>query len=440
MRAARSAPAVGVVALLITLLASPSAAQYESGGRAPSIRVYSQNGAIASNYITPAIEVSEDAYVFAVSLDLDGQIQILHPDFPGISVRILQHRQLRLPNFFAGFGRGGGTYDGGGRYVSYSDYYVGRDNDSRGTVIALASRAPFNLERVESDGDWNISAIRRLIENRAPASAAHALAAYLGAKGESIGTDYMRFASAQYHNYYASNALYACDLYYGGYSPGLSLARLATLNRVAQMRHGGRSVSIVGYDFCGMPIVVYGPSQPYTRYNPSAPPRSPGDTLGGKNRVSPPRSGRPPAGAPRAAAIGIFPITRRAEPPQMGDVTITAPRPNRRDPREIFNDLRNQARNGGSPERSRIPVERSAPRAETPVIGTPPVREYSKPIFREAPPQRSEPPRGPDRSNPSPAPAPIVHEQPSRSPPPPPRTQSETRMKPTPNPVPPPKH
>src|SRR3981081_23512 len=111
MRVAKSASAVGVAALLVTLLASPSTAQNESREKAPSVRVYSQNGAIASNYVTPAIQVSEDAYVFAVSLDLDGQIQVLHPDFPGISVRILEHKQLRLPNFFAGFFRGGGAYN-----------------------------------------------------------------------------------------------------------------------------------------------------------------------------------------------------------------------------------------------------------------------------------------------------------------------------------------
>src|ERR1700716_4681773 len=142
MRGARSASAAGGAALFVTLLAASSGAQDGPRQRAPSIRVYSQNGAIASNYVTPAIEVSEDAYVFAVSLDLDGQIQVLHPAFPGISVRILQHRQLRLPNFFAGFSHRGSTYDASGRYASYSDYYGGRD-DSRGTVIALASRAPF---------------------------------------------------------------------------------------------------------------------------------------------------------------------------------------------------------------------------------------------------------------------------------------------------------
>src|ERR1700716_230133 len=184
MRGARSASAAGGAALFVTLLAASSGAQDGPRQRAPSIRVYSQNGAITSRYVTPAIEVSEDAYVFAVSFDLDGQIQILHPDFPGISVRILSHKQLRLPNFFAGFSRGEGRYDASGRYASYSDSRAGGANDSRGTVIALASRVPFNLERVESGGDWNISAIRGLIEHRAPSGAAQALAAYLGMKGE----------------------------------------------------------------------------------------------------------------------------------------------------------------------------------------------------------------------------------------------------------------
>ena len=108
MRATRSVPTVGVSALLIALLASPSAAQYESRRRAPynAARLFPERRGASSN-ITPAIEVSEDAYVFAVSLDLDSQI----PEssiriFLEISVRILQHKQLRLPNFFAGFSHG----------------------------------------------------------------------------------------------------------------------------------------------------------------------------------------------------------------------------------------------------------------------------------------------------------------------------------------------
>jgi hypothetical protein len=418
MRAPGSTSAAGVAALLFMLLASPASAQDESRQSAPTIRVYSQSGAIASNYVTPAIEVSEDAYVFAVSLDLDGQIHILHPDYPGISVRILSHNQLRLPNFFAGFSQRGTTYDGSGRYVSNSDYNVDSENETRGTVIALASRAPFRLDRVESGGDWNIATIRGLIEHRAPASAAHALAAYLGAKGESIGTDYMRFASAQYHDYYASNPLYGCDLYYEGYSPGLALSRLAVLNRVGQMRRSGRSVSILGYDFCGMPIVAYGPSQPNTRYRPRTP-RDPSDTLVTKGHVRPRRSDQSAERFPRAA-LGTFPLTRRGETPRAGDVLITPPRQNRRDPREIFADPRNEGRVSGLAERSRVPTERAAPpRAETGFIGTLPRREYPRPIVREAP---------------------VVHERPSSPPPPPPRTQPQTQSRPAPVFVRPPRH
>ena len=88
MRAKGIATATGSSALLMCLLASAAFAQERARQRAPSIRVYSENGAgVVSSYVRPAIHVSEDAYVFAVMMDLDGHIQVLHPDFPGISVR-----------------------------------------------------------------------------------------------------------------------------------------------------------------------------------------------------------------------------------------------------------------------------------------------------------------------------------------------------------------
>jgi hypothetical protein len=418
MRGVRSASVAGVAALLITLLASPSGAQDESRQRAPNIRVYSQSGPIASRYVTPAIEVSEDAYVFAVSLDLDGQIQILHPALPGISVRILSHQQLRLPNFFAGFAQTGIRSDGRGGYVSYADSYAGRENDTRGTVIALASRAPFNLERVESNGDWNISAIRRLIEYRPPAAAAQALRAYLGAKGEPIGFDYMRFASAHYDNYYVSSPLYSCDSFYGGAGSGVAFRRVAVLNRVEQLRQAGQSVAIIGYDYCGAPIVAYGPSQGYR-------PRMPRDSapnLGGSGKPIPRgRSAQSGWSDPREAAIGTFPTT-----PHAGEVLIPEASLNRRVPGELFNDPRNDRLVRESAERGRARVERDAPPVETPVIGTfPPAREYPRPIFREAPVMVHEP-----RVMREPAPSP---------PPPPPRPAPEVHMKPVADPVPPPR-
>ncbi len=400
MGGTRSAPAAGVAALLITLLASPSAAQSESGQRAPRIRVYSQSRAIASNYVTPAIEVSEDAYVFAVSFDLDGQIHILHPEFPGISIRMLRNKELRLPNFFAGFSHD--QYDGSGRYVSSSDY-AGGDDDTRGGVIALASRVPFNLDRVESGGDWNIPAIRRLIDRRAPASAARALAAYLGAKGEPIGADYMRFPAAQYNDSYSSGPAYSCSLYYGGNGGGVALRRLTVLNRVAQLQQGGRSVRVVGYDYCGMPIVAYGSSQPNAGYRPRTP-GNPGDTNVSRGHVRPPRSAQSAESFPEDA-LETFPVTGRTEIPEAGVVLIAPlPRQRRRDPREIFADPPNEGRIGRSVDLSRFPIERSEPqRVETTVIGTLPAREYSRPIMRQAPVIQT------PRPAPAPAPSPSKH-------------------------------
>lgn len=396
----RSASLAGSAALLIALLASTSAAQEQSRQRAPHIRVYSQSGPIASNYVTPAIEVSEDAYVFAVSFDLDGQIQVLQPATPGISIRMLRNKELRLPNFFAGYSHN--EYDESGRYVSSSGY-VGGDYDSRGSVIALASRSPFNLARVERDGDWNISAIRRLVEHRAPAAAAQALATYLADKGEPIGMDYMRFGPTQYRDSYSSGPVYSCELYDGGNRGGLALRRVAVLNRVAQMQQGGRSVRVVGYDFCGMPIVAYGSSQPNTRYRPRAP-EDPADTNVTKGHVRPPRSGQSEKSFPRAP-LGTFPLTEGTE--AMGEVLIAPlPRQTTRDPREIFADPRIEGRPIRSAEPNGAHGERVEPhRAETPLIGTLPAREYSRPIMRQAPVMQAPRPVSP----PAPAPAPSKH-------------------------------
>ncbi|HMI44109.1 MAG TPA: hypothetical protein VK516_10815, partial [Gemmatimonadaceae bacterium] len=256
MRTKRLASVAGSSALLLCLLAAASQAQDRTRQRAPIIRVYSQNGGVVSNYVTPAIEVSENSYVFAVMMDLDGRLQVLHPDFPGISVRVQSRKQLRLPNFFAGFNQPyQGSQYGMASYNGYSD----AGNDVRGTVIALASRAPFNLERIEADGDWNLAALRQLLEGRTPESAAQSLARYLGAQGEPIGHDYMRFAG-QRRSYYASNGYddYAYCGYGGyGYSAfGGGFYRADAFSRIAQLQAVGLRPFIVGYDSCGLPIVV----------------------------------------------------------------------------------------------------------------------------------------------------------------------------------------
>jgi len=437
MRVTGLAATAGSSALLLCLLASASPAQDRSRQRAPIIRVYSQDATgVVSNYVRPVINVSEDAYVFAVMMDLDGHIQVLHPDFPGISVRIRSDKQLSLPNFFAGFNdpRQSTRYSGLASYNSYRAV----ENDTRGTVIAIASRAPLNLELIEGGGDWDISAIRQLIEHRAPESAALALARYLGARGEPIGHDYMRFAG-QRQSYYAYNDLAYCG--YGGYgygSLGSSYYRFETFARVAQLRALGLRPVVLGYDACGLPIVVVAPFTRGGRYPLPPLTRPPGDTTVFPKSRFPNGIARHPPGRDNAAQ-GVFPLAQRAQPPQMRDVTITAPRGRRAEPREVLEQFRPQPGSYSVPDRVRTPVERRLPsRAQPAPSGMQPV--YRPEPRATAPAERARTPERIREIPRAPAPAPVVHERPAPSspPPPPPRAHVEPRSKPEPAPVPPP--
>jgi len=429
MRAMRMGSVLGAAALLLCVLSSTSEAQQKASKRAPSIRIYSTNGEAMVNtttYIQPEIALTEDAYVFAVEMDLDGQIQVLHPDFPGLSVKINAHKNLDLPNFFVGFNQAtpnGGVYTSAGfvRYSAYSGY-----NDARGTVIALASRAPFNLDPISSGRDWNIVALRRLLENRTPLDAMNALANYLGAKGEPIGRDYMRFAGGGsnayaygygygYDNYsYFSPCNFSDGYYYAGF------AQLQALTRLRRARSAGLNAQIVGYDFCGVPIISTGPQ--IVGGFPVPRPRHPGDT------TVFPKARFPGKGTPRhpadASAEGIFPLPPRAGVGEMGDVTITAPKGRRGEPLEFVQGYRPTPGTMSIPQ-GRMPVERTIPRTEpTAATGSPPVRDYRPEPRVESPP----PARVPDRTS---TPAPVVHERPSTPPPPPPR--AETPSKPPPS-------
>jgi hypothetical protein len=412
--------------------------------------VYSQNGAISSNYVTPTIQVGEDAYVFALEMDLDGQIQVLHPEYPGISVRIRQQEQFRLRNFFGGYPQryaGLSSYSGYNEYAGYDGYeaYGADENDTRGTVIALASRVPFNLGRLERDGDWNISTIRDLIDRRSPLAAAQALASYIGAKDEPIGRDVLRFAS-NINNFYASNYRYGCGLFGGLYSSPYALSPLSVFVRVAQLRNAGQNVSILGYDACGMPIVVYGPRTVTNGF--PRPPRTHDDSVRAKRGIPRQPGFVPPRTEPNAAAYGYFPVITRRAQPQRGDSagSETRARPEigqrRVAPGEIIIDRR------AEPEREIIIDRRAEPERE--VVGVQPPREQSRPVLRESPspsPRReSAPPRmEPTQSSPPPQ---REAEQPRFSPPPrveSPAPRSEptqsppTRMEPRNDPPPPPR-
>jgi hypothetical protein len=465
MRTAKMAPTLGISALLLCALAAPSTAQERAKQRAPIIRVYSDNGVDVigtTTYVTPAIQVSDNAYVFAVSMDLDGNIQVLHPDFPGLSVQIAAHKQLRLPNFFAGFAQQdqyGGIYS----RVGGSRYYRNGSLDSRGTVIALASRAPFNLELIESGGNWDISAIRPLIENRSPQDAAQALASYLGAKGEPIGRDYMRFAGGRTYDFAYGGYGYdyygydPCTAYYGyGFGP---LRQVQFYRYLSSLPARGQQVRILGYDVCGFPILAPLTS-PVTGHFPAPrPPHNPGDTtVFPKSRIPMggiPRHPSEPNTAPQNTGTeGFFAPRQRPDVPQMGDDLNTAPTGRRPEPRQTFDEPRGRPGTISEPQRQ-VPIERPIPRNEpttatgsqppreyrpSPRVESPaPPREYTPPPRVEAPPPQREyrppprvesppPERVPDRPRESPPPAPVVRERPASPPPrsepvPPPRRQ-----------------
>jgi len=433
MRAAKLTTATGLATLLAIAIAAPAGAQSK---RAPSIRIYSENADVLSTsaYITPAIQVAENAYVFAVAMDLDGQIQVLHPDFPGISVKLSAHKPVRLPNFFAGFNQQAESgYYASASYPGYYDTDAGR-MDSRGTMIALASRAPFNLEKIEVNGDWDMSAIRRLMDYRSPQAAAQALAVYLGAKGEPIGRDYMRFAGGQRYAYgsgygYGYNAYSACDSYYGY---GFGVLRQAEIFRyINYLNSRGIRFRVAAYDLCGLPVIVPTGGTPGIGYPVTRPPRKPSDT------TVFPKSRAPNAGPryfPRNAAAttaeSARPIPERAGLPQMGDVTITAPTRRRGEPQTTFQGYRPSP--GVAIPQGRAPIEHTVtPRSEPAAIGSPTPQYRPEPRTSAPPPSRI--PDAPRASSPPP----TVHSAPVSSPPPrasAPTTRSE------PAPAPPPTH
>jgi hypothetical protein len=412
---------LGGLFLLLGVVTTASQAQTPRRGP-PIIRIYSDNGVDyvgTTSYITPRIELSENAYVFAVEMDMDGQIQVLHPDFPGISVRIAANRSLQLPNFFTGFNSsryGRATY-AASLDRNYYDYY-GSD-DSRGTIIALASRAPFNLERVESNGDWDTAALRRLIQNRSPLSAAAELARYLGQPGEPIGRDFLRFDGGQRYGYayYDAYSYYSpCSSLYGySYAPAYAIRQAQALALYSQLLAAGRGVRMIGYDLCGVPIFTIGNVNggQGTAIGHFPPPHRGDTTVFPKSRL-------PKAPVPRGSTVFAntldagLPATRAGGLPQMGDVTVKAsPTGRRGEPTRYIEDYGS----GLAVPQGRVPVERViVPRGV--VSGG----SMTVPTYRAEPRGEAAPARMPDR--PREAPPPVIHERPSSPPPPPPRAEA----------------
>src|SRR3990170_5510755 len=264
MRVTRVSLAVGSALISSYVFASAADAQTERR-KAPVIHLNTALGSsVVSNYIEPSIRVSEDAYVFVISVDLDRTIQVLHPGDPGISVRMSSGRQLHLPRFFAAFTDDGFVGRAGFGYAAFDGFGYG-NTDTRGTMIGLASRKPFNLSAITIGGDWDLDALRRLVSDRDPYAAAAALARQLGARGEPIGRDVHRFAGGRhfYNTSYANRSYYDCATYYAplGYARAFASGYGISYFRAAQLREAGYVVRFLGVDACGQPqFIVYSPA------------------------------------------------------------------------------------------------------------------------------------------------------------------------------------
>jgi hypothetical protein len=417
---------VGIVSGgLALLLAYSTSSEAQARRGPPTIRIYSDNGVDyvgTSTYITPRIELSENAYVFAVEMDMDGQVQVLHPDMPGISVRINASRSLQLPNFFAGFNS---SRYGGAAYAIDRDYYdyYGR-GDTRGTIIALASRVPFNLEQIESYGDWDLTAIRHLIENRSPLSAADALARYIGQAGEPIGRDYLRFEGARSYGYpyYASAYDYysPCATYYAyGIAPGFAFSQLQNFAYVSRMRAGGIAAQVIGYDLCGLPIFGVrsgrlGQRTPIGHFPPPRPGGRGDTTVFPKGRLPRTPTTRPGTTVFANTLEPGVPVSRAGTISRMGDGTIEVPTGRRAEPRQFVPGYPG----GDAIPQGRAPIERvTIPRAAPTAGGATTVPRYRpEPRVEPAPARIPESPR-------TYSPPPVIRERPSNPTPPPPRVQ-----------------
>jgi hypothetical protein len=405
--------ALGLCAAMITSHAAAGVAEAQKR-KAPRINLTTSLGSsVASNYIEPAVTLSEDAYVFVISVDIDRHVQVLHPTETGIAVKMAARRQLHLPRFFAGYaGIAGYSNVSGSGYSTY-DYGPGF-SDTRGTMIALASRRPFRLSNISVGGDWDVLMLQQLVEDRDPEAAAVMLAKVLGEPGEPIGRDVYRFAGGRryYNSFYNNSAYYDCSYLYGslGFARGFNTRRSINFFRAAQLQQAGFVVAFAGYDACGEPVFnVYPRSFVGTPGTPGRPPAT---------GAFP--SGRIPSVAPR----------NPLKDPVGGVVTGARPTPGRYAGQ---NDA-------STPPMTRIPdagsvSERPHPRSEGTTVSERPRAPAASPAPERAAPRHSPPP--PERvSTPRPVPertAAPAYTPPPPPPPPPPRAEPRVeREKPTP--------
>ncbi|HUQ46125.1 MAG TPA: hypothetical protein VM033_05705 [Gemmatimonadaceae bacterium] len=169
-----------------------------------------------SQYVEASFQLSADAYVLVVAVDLDRRIRVLYPETPeesGFAARSSPHR---LTRFFAGFSRSNRSSGYDARYGM-----TGRISPvgGGGVLLAVASDRPLQLERLTGvGGDWDEPTLMQLIFDESLSGAAHAVGRAVVLTGQDFNTDYSTFSgrrSLTAYRSFASSSFGGCGDGYG---------------------------------------------------------------------------------------------------------------------------------------------------------------------------------------------------------------------------------
>ena len=181
---------------------------------APRIRLIVPPAALAMDrYVEASFNLSADAYVLVVAVDLDRRIRVLYPESPDESGFAARTSQNRLTRFFAGFG--GGSANGYGTYLArYEATQRITPFDGGGVLLAVASDRPLQLDRlVGPDGEWSEEALSRLVYEQNLSGAAHAVGRAVVLTGQDYNADYRTFSGGRSFGAYsyAARSLDGCS-------------------------------------------------------------------------------------------------------------------------------------------------------------------------------------------------------------------------------------
>ncbi len=252
---------------IVALFAVPPADAQHS---APRVRLAALP-TTAVGIISPSISLSEPAYILAVAIKNDGEIEVLSPALPGDAIRFEAAKSIRFPEFSRGFTSFSnyGEYGSGYRRSAFAGYGDVAAKD--GSVLVIASRTPFNFSAISDGVEWNEESLRRIMRFKAPSQAVTALGRALTQKGQAFSHDYVYFGRSGYSNFASSsfgsrNSCMDNLLSPYGYSNvagyyGISGAANGVTILAGYGNMGGLRLVQVGTDGCGRPHYMLVPVQ-----------------------------------------------------------------------------------------------------------------------------------------------------------------------------------